>query len=224
MAKSFTVTQMKELLNINENTTKIFTNRIKNLESKIASIQEKEKQKLETDNMNNKEVQDLIQRNIEMKEQTAELEDRHRRNYIQFIGIKEKYGVESKIWVERKQKWKFFCKKNCVLETDEITIETAHGISKKEEEKRRTIIAKFLNYKQREKLLNKYKQLKLWEDQIYINEHFSEYTVEKRRILFKRAKEIWERGEFAKVVYNRQLSSTRSFHLLSGTEWTYMYD
>ena len=104
MAKSFTVTQMKELLNINENTTKIFTNRIKNLESKIASIQGKEKQKLETDNMNNKEVQNLIQRNIEMKEQTAELEDRHRRNYIQFIGIKEKYGVESKIWVERKQK------------------------------------------------------------------------------------------------------------------------
>ena len=218
MAKSFTVTQMKELRNINENTTKIFTNRIKNLESKIASIQEKEKQKLETDNRNNKEVQNLIQRNIEMKEQTAESEDRHRRNYIRFIGIKEKYGVESKIWEEREQKGKFFCKKNCALETDEVTIGRAHRIGKKEEEKRRTIIAKFLNYKQREKLLNKYKQLKSWEDQIYINEHFSEYTVEKRRILFKRAKEIWERGEFAKVVYNRQLSSTRSFHLLSGTE------
>ena len=139
--------------------------------------------------------------------------DRHRRNILRFIGIKEKYGVESKIWEEREQKGKFFCKKNCALETDEVTIGRAHRIGKKEEEKRRTIIAKFLNYKQREKLLNKYKQLKSWEDQIYINEHFSEYTVEKRRILFKRAKEIWERGEFAKVVYNRHISSTCSFYL-----------
>ena len=199
MAKSFTVTQMKELRNINENTTKFFTNRIKNLKSKIASIQEKEKQKLETDNRNNKEVQNLIQRNIEMKEQTAELEDRHRRNYIRFIGIKEKYGVESKIWEEREQKGKFFCKKNCVLETDEITVERAHGISKKEEEKRRTIIAKFLNYKQREKLLKKYKQLKLWEDQIYINEHFSEYTVEKRRILFNAQRKFGKEASLPKL-------------------------
>ena len=49
-------------------------------------------------------------------------------------------------------------------------------------------------------------ELKLWEDQIYINEDFSEYTVEKRRILFKRGKEIKERGEFVKVVYNRLVS------------------
>ena len=55
-------------------------------------------------------------------------------------------------------------------------------------------------------MLNKYKKLKLWEDQIYINEDFSDYTVEKRTILFKRAKEIRERGEFAKVVYNRLVS------------------
>ena len=36
-----------------------------------------EKQKLETDNRNNKEIQKLIQQNTEMKEQIAELEDRH---------------------------------------------------------------------------------------------------------------------------------------------------
>ena len=42
----------------------------------------------------------------------------------------------------------------------EITNERAHRIGKKEEGKRRTIIAKFLNYKQREKVLNKYKELK----------------------------------------------------------------
>ena len=109
MAKSFTMAQLKELLDIHENTIiKIFTNRIENLESKITSIQEEnkqlkgevkalqesiefqietcenmkkdmteEKQKLETDNRYNEEIQKLIQQNAEMKEQIAELEDRH---------------------------------------------------------------------------------------------------------------------------------------------------
>ena len=104
MAKSFTIAQLKELLDIHENTIiKIFTNRIENLESKITSMQEEnkqlkgemkalqesiefqngtyenikkdmteEKQKLETDNRNNEEVQKLIQQNIEMKDQIAE--------------------------------------------------------------------------------------------------------------------------------------------------------
>ena len=230
--------QLKELLDIQENTIiKIFTNRIENLESKIISMQEEnkqlkgevkalqesiefqnetyenmkkdmteEKQKLEIDNRNNEVVEKLIQQNTEMKEQIAELEDRHRRNNLRFMGIKEKSGVESETWEESEAKVKVFLQEKMGLETDEITIERAHRIGKKEEGKRRTIIAKFLNYKQREKVLNKCKELKLWEDQIYINEDFSEYTVEKRRILFKRPKEIRERGEFAKVVYNRLVS------------------
>ena len=45
MAKSFIMAQLKELLDIHENTIiKIFTNRIENLESKIISIQEENKQ------------------------------------------------------------------------------------------------------------------------------------------------------------------------------------
>ena len=89
------------------------------------------------------------------------------------------------------------------LETHEITIGKAHRIRNKEKGKRRTIMRKFLNYKQWEKVLNKYKQMELWEDQIYMNEGFSEYTVEKRRILFKLVKEFKDRGKFAKVVDNR---------------------
>ena len=41
MAKSFTMAQLRELLDIHENTIiKIFTNRIENLESKVISMQE----------------------------------------------------------------------------------------------------------------------------------------------------------------------------------------
>ena len=43
-----------------------------------------------------------------------------------------------------KQKRKFFCKKNLVLETEDITIEKAHEIGEKEAGKIRIIIAKFL--------------------------------------------------------------------------------
>ena len=140
------------------------------------------------------------------KEQIAELEDRHRRNSLWFIGTKEKSGVESETWEENEIKVKVFLQEKLGLETDEITIERAHGIRKKKEGKRKTIMAKFLNYKQCEKVLNKYKELKIWEDQIYINEDFSKHTVEKRRILFKSAKEIRERVEFAKVAYSRLVS------------------
>ena len=238
MSKSFAMAQLKELLNIHENTViKIFTNRIENLESKITSIQEEnkqlkgevkalqeskefqnetyenmkkdmteEKQKLETDSRNNEEVQKLIQQNTEMKEKIAELEERHQSNDLRFMGIKEKSGVESETWEESEAKVKVFLEEKLGLETDEITIERAHRIRQEEEGKRRTIIENFLNYKQHEKVLKKYKELKLWEDQIYINKDISEHTVEKRRILFKCAKEIRERSEFVKVDYNRLVS------------------
>ena len=43
-----------------------------------------------------------------MKEQIAELEDRHRRNNLRFMGIKEKSGEESETWEESETKVKVF--------------------------------------------------------------------------------------------------------------------
>ena len=47
-----------------------------------------------------------------MKGQIAEIEDRHRRNNLRFIGIKEKSGVESEKREVSETKVKVFCKKN----------------------------------------------------------------------------------------------------------------
>ena len=69
--------------------------------------------------------------------------------------------------------------------------------------KRRTIIAKFLNFKDKQEVLSEYKARKLWTKGIFINEDFPEDTMEKRKGLFQRAKELREEGKFAKVVYNR---------------------
>ena len=71
------------------------------------------------------------------------------------MGMKEKSVVESETWEESETKVKVFLQEKLGLESDEITIERAHRIGKKEKGKRRTIIAKFLNYKQRETKLNK---------------------------------------------------------------------
>ena len=100
-----------------------------------------DKQKLETDYKNNEVVQNIIQQNIDMKEQIPELEDRHQRNNLRFMGLKEKSEVESETEGESKTKVKVFLQEKLGLETDEITIERAHRIGKKEEGKRRTIIA-----------------------------------------------------------------------------------
>ena len=58
--------------------------------------------------------------------------------------------------------------------------------------KRRTIIAKFLNFKDKQQVLSEYKARKLWTKGIFINEDFSEDTMEKRKGLFQRTKELRE--------------------------------
>ena len=63
-----------------------------------------EKQKLETDYKSNEVVQNLIQQNTNMKEQIAELEDKHQRNNLRIMDINEKSGVESETMRKAKQK------------------------------------------------------------------------------------------------------------------------
>ena len=66
MVKSFTIAQLKELLDIHENTIiKIFTNRIKNLKSKVRSMQEENKQQL-------KGEMKALQESIESQNETNE--------------------------------------------------------------------------------------------------------------------------------------------------------
>ena len=67
------------------------------------------------------------------------------------------YGHQGEIWSRNKKmggiqnKSKFLLQEKLDLET-EGTLERTHSIEKKEEEKRRTIIAIFLNYKERANL------------------------------------------------------------------------
>ena len=79
--------------------------------------------------------------------------------------------------------------------------------------KRRKIIAKFLNFKEKQEVLSEYKARKLWTKGIFMNEDFSEDTMEKRKGLFQRAKELWEEEKFSKVVYGRLIVRDRRSRL-----------
>ena len=84
--------------------------------------------------------------------------------------------------------------------------------------KRRKIIVKFLNFKDKQEVLSEYKVRKLWTKVIFINEDFSEDTMEKRKGLFQRAKELREEGKFAKVVYDRLIVRDRRSRLEKAKE------
>ena len=67
------------------------------------------------------------------------------------------------------------------MESKDVTIERAHTTGSKINGKKRPIIVKFLNYKDKDVVLNQYRQKQLWKDNIYINEDYSERSAELRK-------------------------------------------
>ena len=92
--------------------------------------------------------------------------------------------------------------KHCVYK-DQLTIEREHRTGSKINGKKRAIIVKFLNYKDKDAVHNQYRQQQLWKDNIFVNEGCSERTAELRKQLFEQAKEIRQSGKSTKVVYKK---------------------
>ena len=76
------------------------------------------------------------------------------------------------------------------MESKDITIERAHRTGSKINGKKRAITVKFLNYKDKDAILNQYRQKQLWKDNIYVNEDYTKCTADLRKQLFEQAKEI----------------------------------
>ncbi|XP_065683329.1 uncharacterized protein LOC136096107 [Hydra vulgaris] len=190
MAKNFTPSQVKELLDMHENTLlKIFNKCFQKLENDFSIIKEENKylkkeleqinstiqflsDKYETmketlnNNKNKISPQDNFKQkatNLEneyLKDKIAELEDRSRRNNLRFEGIEE---TEGETWKNSEEKVKKLLKEK--LSINEEHIERAHRTGKEEDNdgkiiRRRTIVVKFLDYKDRETILDNYKKLK----------------------------------------------------------------
>ena len=171
-------------------------------------VEEKTK-KVEEKIDNVKELRETpIHGNKIMDKKVAELEDRSRRNNLRFDGIKED---EKETWEVSEEKIRTILENELELASENIVIERAHRSGKLFYDDggrnyKRTIVVKFLNYKVKDQVLTKFREKKLWNKDIFINEDFSEYTLELRKGLFKKAKLLRERGMYAKVVYNKVIS------------------
>ena len=144
----------------------------------------------------------IEQKHQQLEEKISELEDRSKLNNLRFSGFTEKAeGAET--CEESENLIGDFIEENLEMESKDITIERARRTGSKINGKKRPIIVKFLNHKDKDAILNQYRQKQLWKDNIYINEDYSERTAEVRKQLFEQAKEIRQSGKSAKVVYKK---------------------
>lgn len=225
---TYTFQQIKEIMDQHEETLmKFFNNTVDRLEKKIGDLQyenvqlKKGMEELKTsisfnsDLMENKikeidslkneikerknnSIQNIDDKCEEIDNKLAEIEDRSRRNNLRFDGFVEK-GVES--WQESEVVVRTFIKNELDIDS-KIEIERAHRTGERNN-KNRSIIVKFLNYKDKVCILKNYKEKQLWNNKKYVNEDFSERTQKRRKELFGQAKILRGQGKYAKVVYTK---------------------
>lgn len=226
----FTLSQVKELLKIHESSLLNFFNNTvdrieKKMEKKINVLQEKislqeVSHKKEMDDLKKSlefhqevteesmlKIKDKLESNVKkenmnshstMSEKMDELEDRSRRNNLRFSNIEED---SDETWLVSENKIRSTLENLGVENVNEMIIERAHRTGKFYEGKQRVIVAKFLNYKDKELVMNKYIEKRYWLTKFYINEDFSAGTVALRKDLFKKAKVLRDAGNYARVNY-----------------------
>ena len=183
------VAAVKESLNFQED---IGGKKMKNIEDRIAQL-ERDLQQF------NAKPTNYIQSDInEIYEKMRDIEDRSRRNNLRFEGIKDDLNED---WAESEKKLKIVIQNNLGLDVDNIIIERAHRIGKKNDKKDRIIVARFLNYKDREVILKS--RFKLKDTGIYINEDYSDETIKIRNDLMPQVKRYRSEGKFAFLQYDR---------------------
>ena len=129
----------------------------------------------------------------EIKNQLRILEDRNRRNNLRIDGIAES---ENESWEECEEKIKKVLKQE--MNINNVNIERAHRMGKKNTNRPRTIIFKLLNWKEKEHIIrNSYK---LKDTGVYINEDFSAATMEIRKGLLEKMKQQRQEGKYSIIV------------------------
>ena len=148
----------------------------------------------------------IEQKHQQLEENVSELRDRSRINNLRFSGFTEK--TEGAVtWEESGNLIREFTERNLEMESKDMTIERAHRTDSKINSKKRAIIVKFLNYKDKDAILKQYRQKQLWKDNIYVNEDYSERTANLRKQKSEQAKEIRQPGKSTKVVYKKLVVS-----------------
>jgi len=204
---------IKDLLKLQEETIKsFFKSFVETTNSRIDSLL-KEVQGLKTSlEFSQKDLKSIMDanpserlKNLESKMETMiekadDLENRSRRNNLCFDGVDEmQFGRET--WEQCEGKLKDIVFENLEIE-DEVQIERAHRVGRKRDDgKPRPIVAKFLNYKDREKVLKARKKLK--GSKIVIREDVSERVKAKQKELIPKMMEARREGKVAYIRHDK---------------------
>ena len=91
---------------------------------------------------------------------------------------------------------------------EDILIERAHrtgNIQRNDgtRNRKRTIVVKFLNFKDKSRILHTYREKKLWKEKIFVNEDFSEKTASIGKSLLQKAEDLRSQNKVKKVVHNK---------------------
>ena len=182
----------------------------RDLEESLTVNQDLVEETLNTIKSQLKVTQNEVSENkAELKEQLRIQEDRSRRNNIRVDGIEED---ENKTLENTKNKLTPFLYNE--LETiDELFIERAPRVRRRESVKSngnntpRTIVAKLLDYKEKEEIMRRRYKLK---DTMYsIREDVSKGTVEIRKKLWDQVNKLREDGKYAVIKFDKIV--TRDF-------------
>lgn len=220
----FSLDQVKELLKMQESTIKSFLtalmdstntridNLIKEVESLKTSLEMTQANLDDLKTVNNKpRLESLETRIDELTDKADDLENRSRRNNLCFEGISEdNQGNES--WEQSEEKIKKFISTRLKIEADNMVIERAHRVGKKRStsDKPRPIVAKFLNFKDRDMVLNERRKLK--GSKQVIREDFSERVLEKRKNLLPKLYEARQQGKVAYLSFDKLIIRQTRYH------------
>ena len=91
---------------------------------------------------------------------------------------------------------------------EDILIERAHQKGKIQRNygtrnRKRRIVVKFLNFKDKSRILHTYREKKLWKEKVFVNENFSEETASIRKGLLQKAKDLPSQNKIVKVVHDK---------------------
>ena len=141
----------------------------------------------------------LIERDLldpnDVSEKLIELEDRSRRNNLRFDGLTED---TNETWDDCERKIQKILSDKLEI-TEDVEIERCHRMGKRKGNRPRTIIYKFLRFKDKRKILKNAKKLK--NSGIYIYEDFCNDTMELRKSLWEEVMEHRRQGKFAFLNY-----------------------
>ena len=134
----------------------------------------------------------------------ADLEESSRQNNQGFDGFQEATetcGENESIITD-------FVKEKLGIEED-ILIERAHRAVKIQRNdgtrnRKRTIVVKFPNFKDKSRILHNYREKKLWKEKVFVNKDFSELTASIEGLLQK-AKDFRLENKVAKIVHDKSI-------------------